>query len=123
MLYDPKWAPPATEIKLEPWQEVLLKAADLIEECGLLQRALGGWNIGYCSVGAIRASTGMSLLTYASNNYALNYDAYARVIYKLANKIGGHMVSDEAKIIVWNDRPGRTKEEVIAKLRETAHAV
>jgi hypothetical protein len=87
---------------------VLLAAADLIEQVGLLQ---GGnwpgwrWGLPYgggpCDVfGAIMLVTGSERLAAAARG-------------RLGNRLG-------VPIDVWNDAPGRTTAEVVAGLRTAA---
>src|SRR5437879_1675262 len=113
MLYDPKWAPPETEIKLEPWQELMLKAAVLLEEKGWIQNIIRNKN-GFCAAGALFYSSAEPLKLVGE---LLRKPIYTKAIEKLKEEVvkaGYDNVPD------WNDARGRTKEQVIAKLREVA---
>jgi len=89
--------------------EVLNKAADLIEEKGWVQEAFSN-RYGYCAIGAIRECIwGKDV---PSNSPELWDGAIERLVKTVR----------EAHIPSWNDAEGRTKEEVIAKLREAANS-
>lgn len=85
--------------KLPPERQVLLDAADILEERGWIQ-GFSRTSDGYCIMGALDAA---SAVTEPARN----------ALFMLAYKIGGPVPQ-------WNDTPGRTKEEAIAMLRETA---
>lgn len=112
MLYDPKWTPAETEIQLEPWQQILLKAADILETHGWCQKSFGDYHHGFCAIGAIRAVTAQPW-----DKVGITDPDGRRAAMKLYRNIRGQTIA------LWNDTYGRTKEEVIAKLREVAHAV
>jgi hypothetical protein len=84
--------------KLPPERQVLLDAANILEEQGWIRGNLCRPE-GYCILGAMDAA---------------KPPAAAMVIafMRLEKKLGPPAQ--------WNDTPGRTKEEVIAMLRETA---
>jgi hypothetical protein len=84
--------------KLPPERQVLLDAASILEERGWIQGA-GHSSNGHCAMNAID-STGAE------------HRAVLIALITLTEKLG--------PIAQWNDTPGRTKEEVIAMLRETA---
>jgi hypothetical protein len=86
--------------KLPPERQVLLDAANILEERGWIQGGFGNASRGYCMMGAIGE-------TRADENWQL------MAMIALNQKFGQPMEQ-------WNDTPGRTKEEVIAMLRETA---
>lgn len=110
MLFDPKWAP--TEIKLEPWQEILLRAADILEEHGWVQGQIGYDGEGYCAFGAM-------IKALATVNHMGLDDA----MMKLGNAVATIGSPFDSAIFRWNDREDRTKEQVISKMREVANAV
>lgn len=98
-------------------QEVLLRAAELLETTGLAQGSLARTNSWapclednpaaacFCTLGALAKVSGK-----------LTDDVFSRAeACDLLTKV----ISDNS-IASWNDRLGRTKEEVIAKLREAA---
>ena len=84
-------------IVIEPWRGVLLIAADYIEQHGWCQ---GGWTDGerVCALQAIRLQDSL----YGSN---------------AQNKLRDFLGRDVA---TWNDRKGRTQQEVTATLRACA---
>ena len=81
-------------------QQLLRDAADLIEQKGWCQRAYSDGN-GYCAIGA--------LLHIDHNDISRSY---LSATHSLEANIGS--------IATWNDQQERTKQEVIAKLREVA---
>lgn len=92
--------------------EVLNKAADLIEKYGWIQGSLGWRHAGFCALGGIyQATSDLGPIPCLVSN-ALVSGTKAQ----LRETIG---LSDIAE---WNDDPLRTKEEVVAKLREAANA-
>jgi hypothetical protein len=99
MYYDPQCKP---EVTLEPWQQVLLDAASLIEQKG------------WCQGSAMMddASCAAWAITQAARNLS-QYD------YGLAEHVGNRLarIVGARSIPFWNDAPGRTKEEVIAAMR------
>lgn len=80
--------------------KVLRDAADLLERVGWCQGYLED-NGKVCMVGALRAA-GM---------LRLGRGPYRELVARVSQQIG------HCSWLQWNDRPGRTKEEVIAKLR------
>jgi hypothetical protein len=116
MLYDPNWSPP--DIKLEPWQEIIHHAIELIETHGWVQKSFGNRFIGFCLVGAISAAWQAKR---ADENHLSTMDRSAyMMVFDRANKVFNNI---GIGIADWNDKTGRTKEEVIAKLKEIADAV
>lgn len=64
MLFDPKWD---AEIKTEPWRQLLLDAADLIDRIGWCQHTPRDDNGRVCAAEALRrvAYAGHDVATYA----------------------------------------------------------
>jgi hypothetical protein len=103
MLYDPKWKIPLTA------SEVLLKAADILERDGWCKYSLHDGKGRHCVAGAI--------------------------LLAVAGSPGGDALRNEARQLLrqhlsfwpniesWNDLPWRTRNQVLAKLRATAHAI
>lgn len=115
MLYDQNWDSPKEtipDIKLEPWQDILLKAADILETKGWTQYSYHDHR-GFCAVGAIREAVGSNFDSMTNTQYDL--------IHKAANKfrtvIGTH------DITVWNDARTTTKQTVIKTLKRAANVV
>ena len=87
--------------ELDEASKVLLRAADLIEDRGWCQRALEDDMGRYCAIGAILQVPGTT-------------DERSVAATRLMKSIC------ERDVAVWNNAPGRTKEEVVAKLRAVA---
>lgn len=95
-------------VKLEPWQEQLLEAANVIRQYGWIQGWLGNEQNGYCALGAIARVTNTP---YASPS----------IWRQLAtHKFAGYIKT--VQIGWWNDAMRRTKEGVIAALEGAAKA-
>lgn len=92
-------------IKANPLADMYDHAASLIEEYGWVQGRFGNQVIGFCMIGAIS-------YTFIPKHS----DAYNPLLYAT----GWNGVGHKSSISIWNDTPGRTKEEVIAKLHEVA---
>ena len=104
MLLDtqPYKVPSVTE-PIEPWRQLLLDAADLIERTNWwngksLERPT------YCALTAI---------TTVGEN---------AVAYKAATHFSIYVGMGNQSIPQWNDTPGRTKEEVLAAMRGAARS-
>jgi hypothetical protein len=87
--------------------EVLRRAADYIESNGLA-RAPSASLPATCVRGAIVIAMGYDLICSVPREY---YDLHQE---RIEGRLG---VGDAPR---WNDQPGRTKEEVIARLRSAA---
>src|SRR4051812_11113109 len=90
-------------------REILHRAADLLEEFGWCQKQLGSKELGQmCVFGA---------LAEAADEFRVPTDI-------LRQAIGQVTPSDEdgrwGHLTTWNDQPGRTRDEVVARLREVA---
>jgi hypothetical protein len=79
-------------------KRVLKEARRLIEEEGWTQGAFHN-SRGYCLVGAVEEATGYS-------------DFGGEVVWELDLQLGDN-------VLYWNDKPGRTKEEVVSLLDRT----
>ena len=109
--------PPPNDDPKPTKRDVLHRAADLLEEFGWCQGALTNLGIGispreagvdrFCLSGAIGRAV-YDLLGFSEGSAI----AWARILHDL----GG------IEAVSWNDAPGRTKEEVVTKLREAAEA-
>ena len=88
-------------------REVLLKAADIIEEKGWYQGNMIGPKGELCMLGALNVAS----------DYSLEY-------FNVRTVVRDHLhisVKDKSfSLSNWNDAPERTKEEVIAALRGAA---
>jgi hypothetical protein len=79
----------------------LREAADLLAANGWIQEAPSDEHDRYCMVGAVNVVT---------DDADVYEDATEAILYHIG----------VLSIVQWNDEPGRTAEEVIAVLRETA---
>ncbi|SRR5258708_3522115 len=109
MLYDKRWEHTETPApSLEPWQKVLLDAADLIERRGLAKGAFVRNGEALCVMGAVlMARYGYLALGRDDPDERAACDIFRKHIN----------VSD---ITDWNDVPSRTKAEVVGALRGAA---
>src|SRR5258708_2082962 len=102
MLYDKeRWDRVGAPVR-EPWQQVLLNAAELLERDGWIQGCFGSRDGPKCLVGS------MLYMTKELSPYF--WEARTR----LGERTNGNPVG-------WNDTPGRTKEQVIALLYDCAN--
>lgn len=108
MLYDPKWETPA-DIKLEPWQKILLDAADILERGNWAQHALQTREDAHCAMGAMQIAHYGKIVNRRPTEQSQEFNAAITI----ANQVCGQ------PLWMFNDTPGRTKEEVIDRLRET----
>jgi hypothetical protein len=99
MLFDPKWETPKVEVL--PHQQFLSDMADLIETNGWCQGNLKNRQGNFCIVGAH--------LELSWRRRAVSNQAFAALKRRLGDNIS-----------LWNDAPGRTKEEVIELIRRAA---
>jgi hypothetical protein len=93
---------------LDDASKLLLKAAALIEERGWCQREQESDDGRLCALGALH---------YADGNRP--YDGVSKLGQKARNRLCRAIGTDRVGS-QWNDVPGRTKEEVVAKLRAVA---
>lgn len=93
-------------------QEILLKAADYYDRLGWCQKAM--------SIKDGRRSS-VRVWEYPDEVCLIGAIFYAAIEIKDANlALGAIEKACGSKAASWNDTPGRTKEEVVAKLREAA---
>ena len=105
MLYDPNWRKNAVQPVVSEQQKLLLDMANYIEKHGWTQGCHRRWWGAVCIIGAFDAL----MPEYGSHT---THEAMYSLSRSLPNPIA-----------VWNDQKGRTKQEVVNKLREVAHAV
>jgi hypothetical protein len=114
MLYDKRW-------EYDPVCDVLYRAADLIDQRGLTKYCLVDHEGKLCTLGAINmAITGNPYYGgYCSDKEKENLleETQNRIISRLSalNRI--------YDVVDWNNRPERTKKEVVDALREVAAAL
>lgn len=108
MLYDPKWETPAVvEPVIEPWQQVLINAAKIIQEKGWIKGAFHRGD-GFCVVGALRYVT-----PNRTSDGSHDGTEYGQALNALSTAVGCPMS--------WNDGTyGLTKIMVVSKLLEVA---
>lgn len=97
-------------------------AASLLEEHGWIQGSLGIKPLGFCMIGAINQTFGDSyrLPPSASLESQLPSGLTVYSIHVPIIKATGEASLWNGGGAIWNDQQGRTKEEVITKLREVA---
>ena len=125
MLYDPNWAVPATEIKLEPWQEILLHAVNLLERHGWVQHNYGSTYMGFCTIGAVETAGWALYRSYrrhlADGARMERPPSSAAAESRTASALGKVRKAIQSDDIAgWNDHPCRDKYEVINLLRKVA---
>lgn len=117
MLKNPNWQPAKTDIELEEWQNILLKAADIIVQYGWIQDKVGNVHMGFCLVGALQQAA------YGQTFYSTYTDVPGNVrndYLTACRKLGEHIHS--VTLYSWNDRNYRTKDQVVAALKEAVNA-
>lgn len=107
MLHNPKWDRPNTEV-----QQTLLDAAALIEKHGHLKFDMGNTAKGFCISGAIAIAV--------KGDASLWMESMGAINIFLHKTPGNHYRLD---VIRWNNALERTGDEVIAVLKDTAHAL
>jgi hypothetical protein len=111
MLYDPKWELPIETKPLEPWQGVLRSAAELIRRRGHCQNRYEASDGSLCVIGAVStAATGAALPPL----FGAPDDVYNKAISAIVEHMSMWSIPE------WNDRPGRTPNEVATMLDEVA---
>lgn len=115
MLHDPRR-------DLPEWRSILLCAREIIEECGWCQYALQAEDGSVCLEGAVVIASGVKVFRSRKGHYEYAADdpclrAASRPIAILELQVVGKRLSR------WNDERGRTKEEVLRLLRDTADGI
>ena len=102
-------------------REIRLKAAEILEASedswcqGAFRRDLLGCRYSYCLIGACQQAAG-----YWASLDANDWNAVGAASFNAAAaiaSIGSWVLGPNISVAVWNDAPGRTREEVIAALR------
>lgn len=123
MLYNKDWEQP----KINPVSEVLLKAADLIEQKGHI-KSIRKTEAGFCFLGALEEVQGIGLGTTWKDS-PLTYQASEAVAKMLGLapyndfwKTGQEPAALDYRTPVaqWNNAPERTAQEVIDIMRQAA---
>lgn len=105
--------------------EAFEAAADKIEECGWVQGTFGTCEGGYCATGALHAVTNWSPAgesARGTDEYFELVRVYGDAILYAKNVLNEGSAVPGVWLSTWNDRPGRTREEVTAFLRECARS-
>lgn len=93
--------------------DVLLKAAELIEDNGLYQSGSDSTNP--CRTCVVIALDDAALF------YKVSLREATQLVCKVADHLGlSYLKNPNTVIFKWNDTPGRTAEEVVRVLREVA---
>ena len=109
MLYDKKWDN-LKVVEKQPWQLLLERAADLIEQRGHCKNAVEDSKGRMCIIGAL---TNIA----QSHNYNGFVEAKGKLILHLGLKNDGGM-----SLVNWNNTFNTTKEEVIVACRAAARS-
>jgi hypothetical protein len=99
---------------LDDAAKLLLKAAAIMEERGLAQGEYVLGNGAVCIYGALYTAQDAVKCMRDADDHPVFREAKGRLSDNLMNGPGG------MGIINWNDKLGRTKDEVVAKLRAVA---
>ena len=99
MLFDPRW----DKAKAEPWRQVLLDAADLIDRIGWCQHTECDHNGRVCAAEALMRVAAHDVTTYAVAMTHLSC-----------------FVASPKTVPEWNDAEGRTAAEVTDGMRACA---
>ena len=106
MLFNQKWD---AKLRAEPWRQVLLHAADLIDRIGWCQHT-------ECDdKGRVCAAEALMRVAYATHDMA---STYSFAICRLSYFVTSGRQSGAA--IAWNDAEGRTAAEVTGAMRACA---
>lgn len=116
MLYDPKWETPETS-PLEPWRDLMLRAADILESSGLVKNQLCDASGRVCFRGALMAAMGGDQTDPMFIIGVLNDRENKRLFHEADFRMEQHVGTYPPR---WNNVPERTKEEVVAAMRIVA---
>ncbi len=114
MYYDKRWDRHVEITPLQPpekWRLILRRAADVLDDARWIQGMPTDRAGGYCLLGAISLVAYGRMCSFGPKSNA------RRAVEAVSRYIGE---PPDFRIWVWNDEPGRTKQEVIATLRAAA---
>jgi hypothetical protein len=125
MLYDKRWdAEIPTTVEPVDWREILLKAAELVEQ---------GWVQGsyqssdrYCAVGAISMAATNDADSWSRDMRAREAADQLLQYVNQGNKWERWWSRKHypySDVPAWNDMPGRTQKQVVRAMREAANVV
>jgi hypothetical protein len=122
MFLDENAVPAVSPAQIEDWRRALLDAADYLERVGWIQGCYFEYDADdvagpACMVGAIVGP----IEDYSWHNMS---NVHRKAITHVAKNLWDVVESTDAEdcLTGWNDHKDRTKEEVIAKLREVARS-
>src|SRR5205809_218053 len=100
--------------------EIFRKAAEYIREYGWQQEGIGVLGGPRCVLGALCVPT-MGDLNWNGDNYGTLSHEVLEAASTLARRVGINVPNGEGwRVWHWNDKSGRTKEQVIATLDDLA---
>lgn len=70
-----------------------------------------------CAIGALRQAVSISRVIPSTFGFVNNESQAVRITDKIANDVADEIIPD-GKLMAFNDAPGRTRDEVIDKMRE-----
>lgn len=123
MLYDPKWETQTDETApREPWRDLLMQAANVIRQRGLAKGTQEDELGRVCLHGAINvALTGTSFDDDDDDDPDCASSRACRAVYEYLRLQGvSEALTSPGGSAYWNNRPERTKDEVIAALENAA---
>lgn len=123
MLYDKRWT--RTEVAYLPtWRDILMRAADLIEEHGLAKHTTLDSEGRMCARGAIMLAFNPNCPVYGTSGrpswpkWGCGVGVLREADAQLASYLG--LLPDWENVASWNNHVSRTQEEVVAALRGAA---
>jgi hypothetical protein len=112
MLHDPRH-------DLPEWKRILLRAHEIIEERGWCQQALQTADGRVCLEAAISIAAGGAAVLEDDCDTS---EGAARAFDEMKRRVR-FAPGENHRLWVWNDRPGRTKDEVLKLIRMTVGEV
>lgn len=120
----------AIEAALEPWQHILLSAADIMEKRGGCKGSLENYYGRVCALGALSAAAyGDPLAASQAAEYLEPSTPFMKAVIALCHQIGAPTASLDydpyilpRHIAAWNNRESRPTTYIIATMREAALA-
>lgn len=121
MFLDPKKDGEQTAKTLEPWRQLLLDAADLIEQKGLAKLELQ-----QKKTGAVCLQGSMMIIGYGRTisleEMNKQFPFYIKKLSKHLGTGGWTIEGKRNRLAKWNNAPERTGPEVIAAMRACANS-
>jgi hypothetical protein len=107
-----------TPAEMDAVSRLLMRAADVIERDGWCQNNVLTEDGRVCLVGAIHTANNKRF--GRANDYCDPWDENSREALVRMDRVLPKVADGIGACAVWNDTPGRTKDEVVAKLRAVA---